>query len=236
MPDCILPSPLRENGLLLLNQQCWHWGHDVRRAQSGEQSNALLEYGFTRCRPPEGCRAATMYSRALPSGHTVALWGFGIWFGDVHREGIYMNRFRFEPQWVSGASIRAGVWSIEQLAAARPSLSDLEIRQAYALVGAMAEWIAEYERWALEALGIAFRRVCVESYAGAGTPAERLPQDWTALAQMCRTEAGARFGSVPALPPLCAPDPVTSGRSLADCYKQRERFRQWLSGAGRKSQ
>ena len=48
---------VRRLGQSLLTQQCWCWGRDVTRPDG----NLLLQYGFTRHRPPGQERGATTY-------------------------------------------------------------------------------------------------------------------------------------------------------------------------------
>ena len=57
-----LSCALQRRGSALLNQQCWFWGQDVRRAEG----NLLLELGFQRQRPPEEQQGCTQYTRAQP--------------------------------------------------------------------------------------------------------------------------------------------------------------------------
>jgi hypothetical protein len=79
-PDAciILPEPVRRHGAELLHLQCWLWGCDIRRAGG----NLLLEYGFSRQRPPSGAVGSSAYLMALESGTHVVLWGFGAFYGN----------------------------------------------------------------------------------------------------------------------------------------------------------
>ena len=92
-----LPSSLQKRGKVLLNQQCWLWGQDVRRPEG----NLLLERGFERLRPPEEAGGATQYTLFLTNDLRVRLWGFGMYFGGV--QGVYVNRYEFVPRSASFA-------------------------------------------------------------------------------------------------------------------------------------
>lgn len=218
---CLLPGALRQSGIGLLKQQCWQWGCDVQRVVNGVACNALLEFGFTRRRPSSGQKGATMYLLALPDGYTLVLWGFGVWIGDVNGNGIYLNRFEFDPRWLPGEKVRAGIHVSEQLASARPPQSPQECRQAFGLVIALAEWIAGYEDWAIQTLGREFRQQCVDSYAEGGLALEEFGSAWAELAATCRVAALLRFGNAPELAPLVPLPAPMLGRQLADLYLKR---------------
>lgn len=218
---CLLPGALRRSGIGLLKQQCWQWGCDVQRVVGGAACNALLEFGFTRRRPPAGQKGATMYLLTLPEGHTLVLWGFGVWIGDLNGNGIYLNRFEFDPCWLSGENIRASIHVSEQLASARPPQSPQECRQAFGLVIALGEWVADYEAWAVQTLGREFRQQCVDSYAEGGLALEDFGSAWTELAAACHAKALQRFGESPEIAPLVALPTTTPGRRLANLYLHR---------------
>ena len=81
-------NKVRKTGTLLLDQQLWCWGQDIRRVDG----NALLAYGFTRHRPPEGEHGSPAYEWRGSGRSRVILWGFGFFYGDgdSHR----FDRFR----------------------------------------------------------------------------------------------------------------------------------------------
>ena len=61
----------------LLDQQMWCWGCDIRHGEG----NVLLQYGFSRWRPPEGTLGSTAYQLEAPPSRQVVLWGFGVGIG-----------------------------------------------------------------------------------------------------------------------------------------------------------
>jgi hypothetical protein len=69
-----IPALVRRQGRILLNQQCWLWGQDVRRAEG----NLLLDFGFERLRAPEEITGSSQYTLALGKNDFLRLWGFGL--------------------------------------------------------------------------------------------------------------------------------------------------------------
>ena len=87
-------NKVRKIGTTLLDQQLWCWGQDIRRAEG----NALLAYGFTKHRPPEGKHGSTAYEWRGSGSSRVILWGFGFFYGDGDRGGLFLQRYKFAPK------------------------------------------------------------------------------------------------------------------------------------------
>lgn len=68
-----IPSRTRKYATILLDQQLWCFGCDIRRTAG----NLLLEYGFERKRPPISQKGSSCYSLNW-QGKQILLWGFGI--------------------------------------------------------------------------------------------------------------------------------------------------------------
>ena len=90
-------NKVRKIGTTLLDQQLWCWGQDVRRAEG----NALLTYGFTKHRPPEGKHGSTAYEWRGAGRSRVILWGFGFFYGDGGRGGLFLQRYKFAPKQIA---------------------------------------------------------------------------------------------------------------------------------------
>ena len=84
-------NKIRKIGTMLFDQQLWCWGQDIRRAEG----NALLAYGFTKHRPPEGKHGSTAYEWRSSGRNRVVLWGFGFFYGDGDRGGLFLQRYKF---------------------------------------------------------------------------------------------------------------------------------------------
>ena len=168
-----LPARIKRQGRLLLNQQCWLWGQDVKHRQPGDEAeNLLLRHGFTRMRPPAGVVGSSQYTLDLPDGLRVRLWGFGIFFGQAGGEsgGLYLNRFDFFPRQAAPAD----QWQAHTLKHV-PRARDLR------LLPQLARWIGGYEAWVLQVAGAGYRGRCLDGWKRCAEP-DQLPGLWHSLA------------------------------------------------------
>jgi hypothetical protein len=163
-----IAAPLRRQGRLLLNQQCWLWGQDVRRTSE----NLLISFGFERTRPPEGVTGSSQYTLAIRDETILRLWGFGLFYGAS--EGIYINRYEFIPRI---ARISADGWQAAEEMRALAAAPDTTLLEEVL-------WkIAMYERWVLQNYGIAYREACLSGWSKRCIPCQALPVAWEALAR-----------------------------------------------------
>ncbi len=151
-----------------MNQQCWLWGQDVRRASG----NLLLERGFCRQRADDGSAASSQYTLHLEGGRWISLWGFGVMFGEQDR-GTYLNRFEFVPRVVPVAD---GRWMRAD------AFRGLDVAGDTSALQELAGWIAEYERWVLEVISVDYRETCLRSWRKRVIPSLELPSAWDELA------------------------------------------------------
>ena len=175
-----LPAPVQRQGRILLNQQCWLWGQDVRRAEG----NLLLDFGFERLRAPEEITGSSQYTLALDKNDFLRLWGFGLFYG-CERGGIYINRYDFTPRlaWAT----RKGWQSAEEMRSLPAASDTLLLEKA---IG----WIADYEQWVLKNYGKVYRTACLAGWGKCGLPDSGLPAAWKALARelaLCSTQHAA---------------------------------------------
>jgi hypothetical protein len=180
-----VPVEVRRRGASLLNQQCWCWGCDVRRADG----NLLLEYGFRRFRVPQGQRGSSAYTLHIGPGESVVLWGFGLFYGHESLGGLYLPRAGFEPRLLDGSTPPAQVWEWQQLASARSPQDIGEWLRAHRLLAFAMRWIAGYERWVIATHGESYRQACVSAWRKNGLSAAQMAETWTQLAQRCAARA-----------------------------------------------
>ena len=163
-----IPTKLQRRGCMLLNQQCWLWGQDIRR----KDGNVLLARGFERLRAPDGSSASSQYTLGVDCGR-LRLWGFGLFYGSVE-EGIYLNRFEFMPRTVKlggAGGLGAG------------ELQGLRVSGDAVLLGEVVRWIAGYERWVLMEYGLPYRRGCLCGWKKRHVAPEQLPGAWEEFAE-----------------------------------------------------
>lgn len=173
MPKCsstpprqYLSSAIARRGKALLNQQCWLWGQDIKRAEG----NLLLLYGFERLRPPDGLSGSSQYTLSLPGNLNVRLWGFGIYFGA--ESGIFLNRFEFIPR----EARMADLWQAREM-------TGLPRARSFSLLVQMLRWIGAYEAWVLRSFGPEYRKSCLCGWQGPATKRpDLIPKAWNELA------------------------------------------------------
>jgi hypothetical protein len=161
MATQVSPRQLRLN--LLLDQQLWFLGHDIRHPAG----NALVRFGFERVRS-DGGGGTTCYRLPLSDepAEQLLCWGFA----------LYCGRTAEGPA-AAGSATPAGVLLLRQAASARlvwpmlrlplhkPSdLPRLDLPQTEREQGQLREGVARlagqlvrYEGWAQSTLGIAHR-------------------------------------------------------------------------------
>lgn len=181
MSKCFsLPRAIRKHGAALLDQQMWLFGCDIRRPEG----NALLEYGFRRIRPPQTESASSRYELHLNEGKTVLLWAFGIYYAEAESsDGLFLRRYEFSPRLMDSPG---PAWKPEDLPPLRLPASEAENCRMRALLQNVLRWLADYERWALERLGVPYRAACLAAWPKRVTlTPEETPQAWRTLAQAC---------------------------------------------------
>ncbi|HEU4326536.1 MAG TPA: hypothetical protein VFS21_25565 [Roseiflexaceae bacterium] len=180
-----LPAELRRAGRDLLHQQCWCWGCDIRR-QAG---NLLLEYGFARRRPPAAMTGSSLYTCACGAGRVAALWGFGLFYGDPVRGGLFLRRFEFTPRWLPALDLESPPWLPARVATRDPARDQELWQPALLLLSEAAGWVAAYEAWVASAQGQTYRQSCLDGWVygrvGRPTPPAQLPAAWHGLAARC---------------------------------------------------
>jgi len=171
------PPPVKRFATKLLDQQLWCWGRDI----SSPDGNLLIEQGFQRHRQPDaGAKGCTCYRLDDDARH-VALWGFGIFYGERELGGLLIRRFGFTPEWLGVESLALGIHSAQALPPfSRPSGAD-EWRRAHRLCAHLVEWIAGYERAILDSQGPAYREACIRDWLRPFTLADRTAHAWQSL-------------------------------------------------------
>jgi hypothetical protein len=177
-----ITEPVRRDSDRLFHQQCWLWGCDIRRTEG----NALLAYGFSRQRPPEGEKGSSTYLLQLDPQTLVVLWGFGMFYGSATDGGIYLGRYGFTPKAVPQLDTSVAPWLPDQLAIADPPHTYALQQQLDSQFIAALRWIAGYETWVVATYGLAYRQQCVTAWKkGLQIPAEQLIDAWNQLAARC---------------------------------------------------
>lgn len=176
-----LPATVRRRGTSLLNQQFWLWGQDIRR----QESNLLLRHGFERMKPPDDVQGSRCYTVRLDARRTVALWGFGLFYGDQAHGGLYLSRFRLLPLLAASADAPVGVWTPSHLPSFTIPATSNEWAKARPLLVAALRWISGYESRIFNEMGPAYRQRCLAGWPRAVRAADESAALWLRLAQHC---------------------------------------------------
>ncbi len=168
-----------------MNQQCWCWGCDVRRAQG----NLLLAFGFERIRPPVDVDGASRYRIAMSSKHELTLWGFGALISnDVN--GVFLGRFQFEPKLCKPQFDTYTCWTPTDLPPrVRPTMAG-DLILTGALCAQLFEFISEYESWVAEQVGIGYRQRTINEFKDATLAAREAKLQWRRLAKQAKRYYG----------------------------------------------
>ncbi|TWU11718.1 hypothetical protein CA54_05270 [Symmachiella macrocystis] len=175
-----IPRQLRTHAADLLSQQCWCWGQDILRAEG----NWLLELGFKRIRPPKKRKdCSSVYQLELSGGQSVVLRGFGVFFGDRARGGVFLPRYEFTPRFTSQFPLVSPPWSTSDLPALwTPTGDDLSLCAKLTLD--LIDWIRSYEVNVIRCLGLEYRQATLSEWQDDKRkffPAEQFASAWREL-------------------------------------------------------
>ncbi|MDE2933479.1 MAG: hypothetical protein OXS47_06370 [Chloroflexota bacterium] len=181
--DTPLQAPPNEAGWVeaaqsLMNDQCWCWGQDVLYPRG----NLLIGYGLERIaqQGPNGRTAG--YTCSINDHGGVWLRGSGVLYSPGSGAGILLGRFDMRPRvttpdappletWIAGG------FTPFPFAAA----SERGSEAARLLVPEVCAWIADYEHWIMETVGVDHREHCLQRWPKRQTPAGEFERRWRAL-------------------------------------------------------
>ncbi|MDM4015678.1 hypothetical protein [Roseiconus lacunae] len=177
----------------LLSQQAWCWGRDIMRPEG----NWLLEIGFNRLEPPADRKdCSSVYVLDLPKRRCVVLRGFGVFYGDHQRGGVFLPRYEFQPRFTKQGTLACPPWSNKDLPKLRPPRrSQRDVCAALTL--ALIDWIRQYEVTITEQLGIDYRRTTLLNWddgENSFTPAEAFASAWRKMSFHLAENPGAYLG------------------------------------------
>jgi len=89
----------------LFDAQMWCLGCDVRHAPG----NILLEYGFSRRRPPRNLSGSSRYTKEIDDEYRIDLWGFAIIVANK-ASGICLKRHEHIPLMLRPSVVARDVW------------------------------------------------------------------------------------------------------------------------------
>ena len=174
---CSSEKTLISRAVKLLSQQVWCWGRDIERIEG----NWLMEIGFERSEPTfRGDNCDSIYSLELSNGKRVILRGFGVFYGNDQKEGIYLPRYEFLPKYLRRLNINNIPWEKNDL----PELhfpNNSEVSNCVRLVTELVNWIRTYEENVSNILGLDYRKSTLyewQKIVGSIIPAKNMISEW----------------------------------------------------------
>ena|SRR5260370_37612109 len=181
-PILCIPEDIEQLGTGLFLQQMWCWGQDIRH----EEGNLLLDYGFTRERPPEGTEGSSLYLLRLDDKRSLIAWGFGIFYTDAEVGGMFLKRQSFMPKLAPTADLLTNCWRVGELPATSLPRTREEGLIACTLFAAALDCISNYEQWVESKLGCEYRQGCLEKW-GQAFVSQNIAGEWKRLAELCQS-------------------------------------------------
>lgn len=159
----------------LVDQQFWCFGKDIEHPLG----NLLGRYGLSRQSPPPDTEYASIYRAELSATRRIVLRGFGMFYGDDSRGGIFLSRagvLRLTP----AADLSQPPWMIMDLPKMRaPIAGDRD--DVRWLMFDLIDWVRDYEIWVARLCGIAYRRAVVDGWRRMDRrviEADRIARSW----------------------------------------------------------
>ena len=162
----------------LMNDQCWCWGQDVLYPRG----NLLIRYGLERVAGQGPRGRSGVYTRSINDRGGVWLRGAGVFYSRGSGAGVFLGRYDVRPRVIACDAPPLEKWS-EQGLGAFPFAGESEqgIEMARRLVPELCAWIADYERWIAETVGVEHREGCLQRWPKRQTPAGEFEMRWRAL-------------------------------------------------------
>ncbi|MDX2140744.1 MAG: hypothetical protein SF123_21855 [Chloroflexota bacterium] len=173
----------KRQGAALLDQQFWCWGCDIRH-----EENLFLSYGFIQTRASKDC-GGTHYTICPACGGVLRLWGGTAVYVDEQLGALMIKRYDFEPRLLPSLIVP----DLLPEKGVLPTTST-DFARCSALVAAVWGWIADYERWVLDAFGLPHRTRSVNAWKPNATlliAPEAMAASWDALADQISVAVSA---------------------------------------------
>jgi hypothetical protein len=143
----------------------------------------LLAYGFERRRPPQPGTGSSHYTLEL-DGARLHLWGFGaVWHAQPG--AIFVGRYEFLPAMVPPEALAGQVWACEQLRST--PVPPPEWARALTSLARLCRFNADYERWVLRTVGLAWREQVLAGWSELVVAAAEFADSWDLMAGIIET-------------------------------------------------
>jgi len=145
-----VPKYIQKDWQRFFTKQIYAFGKDILY-----EKNLLLEYGFTKQRPPNNAQGTSQYS-LTEQDDQIILWGFGMIFA-TKNDAVFLWRHEFIPKLLSVSSLPSHIWEPEQIPQCTIPNTSNEKRLMLKLVLKSMKWLQRYEEWVLKTAGQPYR-------------------------------------------------------------------------------
>jgi len=159
----------------LMDQQLWCWGRDIEH----DAGNLLLDYGFTRIRPPVGQKACSQYTLALGDESALRVWGYGIALV-TPEECCYFSRAAFIPALLK-SKLGTAIFSCDDLPPLKYALSMAEKLRCQDYLANVLRELGVYETWVEARLGEEYREQILSNRKHGIARHRETVREWAAL-------------------------------------------------------
>jgi len=176
-----IPNHSHQIARMLIDQQMWCWGCDVRRAEG----NLLSLYGANK-RPSPNPRYHSAYVFQLAEETIVNLWGWGLWIACPHRGSLFIARSRFKTSYTSEVILMPDAWRKRDLPLTELDLNNGDLEHARDLLATALHWIGDYEAWISTQVASDYRERVLANWPQkrrhkGGIPAPEIAEQWFKL-------------------------------------------------------
>ena len=172
-----IPKYVQKNWKKIFSKQIYGFGKDILY-----KKNLLIEYGFTKQRPPIPEQGTSQYS-ITEQNYQIILWGFGMVFA-TKNDALFLWRHEFKPKLINVNLIPSHLWEPKQLQqqSTIPKTSDQKLLMLQLLVKSM-KWLEKYEKWVLAICGKTYRDKLLQEQYPRHTSAIQLDEKWSELSE-----------------------------------------------------
>ena len=171
-----IPKNVQLEWSRIFTKQLYGIGKDILH-----KDNLLLQYGFTRERPPNPNEGSSQYSINDQTGQII-LWGFGM-LCTTKNNGLFLGRHAFEPKLLKVNSLLPNIWEPDQILDGVQPKTIAETLLMLQLLIKSIKWLENYERWIVTTCGESYRNESLQGMNSRGVPHIRLDKKWYELSQ-----------------------------------------------------
>ena len=171
-----IPKNIQIEWSRLFTKQLYGIGKDILH-----KDNLLLQYGFTRKRPPNMDEGSSQYS-FVNKTDKIILWGFGIMY-TTKNYGLFLGRHAFGPKLIKVNSLLHNIWEPDQIShGTLPKTTEETLLMLQLLIKSI-KFLENYENWVLGICGESYRNESLQDMHSQVAPTIHLDKKWSELSK-----------------------------------------------------